>query len=262
MSSPAPTPVARLMRRFLVAFLLGMILVLGGVGLMMATASGPTLTLGGYVGTGITSAGLVALLFAVIYGNKHDELVVEGQHDHAEQGPSDPGAIRWYPNPYREILVERQKRLRTFLVGTVLVFVAGTGLLVGLFTGVWNPPMTVGNAFIGLWFVFLTLFCVGLSVGTGGTAKYAPLRLGLSDRGVHAEYDPAARTKDVLPVWAPEYAPWSDIASLSVAISFGASHQIMINRVGGGIWSFSGLSSALMNRVRSAWDKGPNSRLT
>jgi hypothetical protein len=164
-----------------------------------------------------------------------------------------PGAIAWATNNYRATMLRREGRFRLALLPVAALAVVSWTLVVT------EPPfpnwligVTVGSAFLSI-----VLFAICIPLGLRRNSRLAPTRVGLSERGVHAEYASARGSGALMPGWVTDYVPWTEVASVRAPPFGGSSHQLNFQRVGGGVWVMFGLDPDIVASVEQAWDKLP-----
>ena len=223
----------------------------------MAGAEGNGFTSFGWIGLIILFAGLGVSFLAIYLSGKSDKLVEQGPHGRVDLRPSDdPSPIVWMENPYRNqvLRLERQCRMVAapsvafFLVSYALFFMGLNGqlgdaiwVILSVFASV------IASSAIALWAV---------STGFQRQSSFTPVRVGISSNGIHSDYDLLAVAKKPLPTWALTYAPWKEVASLSSPSGGSSTHQVSMQRVGGGRWSLINIETSIVAQIQAAWDSG------
>ncbi len=253
MNSPKESRIATSKRWIWRALGLSLGMLAAGTVASLAGAEGNGFTWYGWAGVVVLFSGL-GLALVVVYWQGRIE-----KKELANPKPSDePGAVDWMSNPYPYVMARRERRWRLALIPVVAWMLANWALiLLAPAFPTWLMVLTVG---LGVLSFFPFAAC--LTNGVLGGSRFCPARVGLSSRGIHAEYDPVRLQGRPLPPWAPTYVPWAEVGSLSAPAYRGSTHQLFIRRIGGGRWLLDGLEPNIIARVLSAWDAGPNFPLT
>jgi len=233
----------------------GMAMLASGTALTILGTSGNSFTWYGWAGVVVLFTGVAVLLMAVQWAGRIEKKEEAGPAGRVEPNPSDDLApVAWVTNSYPETMVRRERRWRLSLFVVVPWLVASWGLfiLAPPFPD-WLIGVTVGSAFLS---IFPLIF--GLSNGVHRDSRFAPARVGLSEQGVHAEFDRGRVSGQPLPSWTSAYVPWTDVTSVTAPAYRGSSHQLNFERVGGGKWVLNGLDPDIVAKVLHAWDTLPS----
>jgi hypothetical protein len=259
--SVVPDDPKTLLRRGLVLCLLGFLLIASGVGLAIGfPCKGWCTTPLGAVGMALAFLGLVPVFYGRILLARAARTETEGPPTPAgSTTPSPPGTedetVQWLPNPFRDERVARERTLRRIAILSLLVFVVATALLAAGFAGLLSGPQWVVNFVVGFWFVAMFLFVFGLAFSKR-RSYLAPIRVGLSARGIHAEYDTATEKKRIRVVWIADFMPWDQIGGLNVWAGWGPPHGVQLLRKSGGSWSLDQVTPEIVSAIQKRWDEG------
>lgn len=245
-------------RRMWRFFGLGLAMLAAGTALTIFGAGRNEVSWYGWAGIIVLFTGVGLSLGVTAWAGRVDAREAAGPTGRVEPNQREvSGPIAWATNTYPEAMVRRERRWRLSLIAFVPWALASWGLFVLAppFPN-WLIGVTVGSAFLS---PFALIF--GLMNGVRRDSRFAPGRVGLSEQGVHAEYDPDRVDGTPLPRWAPTYVPWTQVASVTAPAYRGSSHQLNFERIGGGRWVLNGLDPDIVARVLHAWDALPNPTL-
>ncbi len=169
---------------------------------------------------------------------------------------SDPGAVRWTENRYRSHMVRLDGIYRSayWMVGIALA--VDTALLALGFSRVWDAPPLHANPvlFMGAETLLLPAFFV--SRVNRERALTSPLRVGLSDGGIHVEYGPGFVRDEYQMRVNPDFLPWDRISGLIAPSGFnfqGKSYYVTLARVEGGSWWINHIDPGISTMLAEAW---------
>ncbi len=241
--------------------LLGAGFVIAAIGTVVSLVGSPgqQITLYGWIGIAAVTGGLAMVFWALELFSKLER---EGSPNRAPPDPTeDPGPIEWIENSYRKEMLKRERLYRllsvpvvAFLFATIVLNVLGFGGSLG--SNIWVIISVEGSLFIAM-----SLSTITLTNGFQRESRYAPTRVGLSQRGIHIDLDLSDIGKKGTPKWLSRYIPWDEVEGMSATAAFGSTHWIRIQRTGGGFWFLNGLDADIVAKVLSVWDFGVKTSL-
>lgn len=177
---------------------------------------------------------------------------------------SENADIEWIANPYHAF---RAARLRAYRL-TQLAFL---GLTVASFAilGVQGSRLSVPDTNALVAAAFLSVTAIGMLVPlaypkyTSARIYASPLRVGLSEVGIHVDYGPRGPADLASIDWARPLIRWDEVSAVSTPeLLWGRPNEIEATRkdTGAASWRVVEISPELVDRILEAW-KSRNSRL-
>lgn len=238
---------------------IGMAMIMGGLllGIVLGQLSSSSFLF--WIAGAIMFGGLIPLLWSTIIDFRISKLRTEGPPENVNPSPTDDkDPISWKSNPYRLDLLRREHQYRLVAIPSVVwfgisfcLFILGDSGHLG--DALWIILSVLTSLFVS---AYVALFSV--SSGFSPQSRFTPIRVGLSDSGIHAEYDLETLRGKPLPRTRPSYIPWKEVTSMSSGPAFRAATYVAIERAGGGKWYLGGLDPNIVANIQAAWDAGPN----
>lgn len=166
-------------------------------------------------------------------------------------------SIQWFLNPYHNF---RTRRLRSIRVFALALFCLTAGCFLAL--GVLGSRASSGEQGGLVAVAFLSLLLAAMSLPFAfpkfkdERAYASPLRIGLSESGIHVEYDERGASALSNVGWAKSLIRWDEIGSLSPeVVLWGRPTQLETTRkdTGALAWRVVEITPDLVDRIVTAW---------
>lgn len=177
---------------------------------------------------------------------------------------SEDADIEWIVNPYHAFRAARLRAYRLTQLSFLCLAVASFAIL-----GVQGSRLSVPETDAFVVAGFLSIPAIGMLVPlafpkySSARVYASPLRVGLSEVGIHIDYGPRGAADLAAVDWARPLIHWDEVSAISTPeLLWGRPNEIEASRkdTGTAPWRVVEISPALVSRILEAW-KSRNSRL-